>query len=304
MLRARRGDVEGTAPPDRNDEYLLYQLLARLLAGRTARRDEPDAGAVAAFADARRGRDDQSRVREAKLHSTWAAPDADYEDAVTSFIARCARPGAVDRRSSPASRRSSGASPRSGSRTAWSQTVLKLTAPGVPDIYQGGELWDLSLVDPDNRRPVDYDARRAALEAVAGELSRDRAGTMQRLAASWQDGRIKLAIVATLLAWRREAPDLFARGGYEPVEAVGADADALGGYVRRNGADVLLVAFARFPARRKAGGLSADSALALPADLAGLGWHDLLTGRVFAPGEAIAAAELFAILPAAVLIPD
>jgi (1->4)-alpha-D-glucan 1-alpha-D-glucosylmutase len=101
------------------------------------------------------------------------------------------------------------------------QTALKLTLPGMPDIYQGTELWDLSLVDPDNRRPVDYGLRTRLLEEVSAALARDRAGTAAAMLEGWHDGRLKLALTATLLAHRREHPALYAEGAYEPVAASG-----------------------------------------------------------------------------------
>ena len=94
--------------------------------------------------------------------------------------------------------------------TGLARTVLKCTLPGVPDIYQGTEIWDLSLVDPDNRRPVDYAARAAALEDGADPAA---------LLRSWRDGRIKQQVLARLLADRAAAPRLYAEGGYEPLAA-------------------------------------------------------------------------------------
>ena len=100
-----------------------------------------------------------------------------------------------------------------GAVNGLAQTLLKLTAPGVPDTYQGCELWDLSLVDPDNRRPVDYELRRAYLEQGADPAI---------LLANWRDGRIKQRVVARTLALRRRHPDLFETGSYEPLAVTGA----------------------------------------------------------------------------------
>ena len=94
------------------------------------------------------------------------------------------------------------------------QTVLKLTSPGVPDIYQGNELWDFSLVDPDNRRPVDYEARKALIE----NLDRRTPGDLWK---NWTDGAIKMKIIQSILTFRRELPQLFTLGSYEPLEARG-----------------------------------------------------------------------------------
>ena len=150
------GDVEGRAPPDRNDEYMFYQMLVgswpmELL-------DEPTAEGLEAYRARIRAALEKS-MREAKLRSSWAAPNAEYEEAMLAFASR--RCGLRARFSGelPAVRRARRAA--RGRRTASSRPSLKLTAPGVPDIYQGCELWDLSLVDPDNRRAVDYACARA-----------------------------------------------------------------------------------------------------------------------------------------------
>ena len=152
ILRARRGDVEGRAPPDRDDEYMLYQML--LGAWPTDMLEAPSAEALQAFG-ARLRRAIEKSLREAKRRSSWSAPNVEYEAAMQSFAREALRAEAAD--SSRVSCRSSSASPGSASTTVSSQTALKLTAPGVPDIYQGCEFWDLSLVDPDNRRAVDYE---------------------------------------------------------------------------------------------------------------------------------------------------
>ena len=128
-------------------------------------------------------------MREAKLHSTWAAPNDAYEEAMLRFVARRARRVAGRMHSWARSCRSRSRSRGSGVRNSLVQTALKLTLPGMPDIYQGAELWDLSLVDPDNRRPVDYDLRRQALAKVTQALERNRPGALAEMRRSWQDGR-------------------------------------------------------------------------------------------------------------------
>ena len=158
ILRARRGDVEGTAPPDRNDEYLFYQLLLGAWPADLTGIEDPDPEKLRAFAERLEGAMVKS-IREAKLRSTWASPNTAYEEAVLSFVRDAldvSRPNAF---LSALSCRSRNAWRELGVRNSLVQTALKLTLPGMPDIYQGAELWDLSLVDPDNRRPVDYGKR-------------------------------------------------------------------------------------------------------------------------------------------------
>ena len=157
ILRARRGDVEGTAPPDQNDEYMFYQLLVGSWPAELLGRRTPDAEALAAYAERIKGALTKS-MREAKVHSTWAAPGTAYEEAMLSFAELALdtdRAGTFLASFLPFAERIA----RLGASNTLAQTVLKLTLPGVPDIYQGTELWDLSLVDPDNRRPVDYALR-------------------------------------------------------------------------------------------------------------------------------------------------
>ena len=114
---------------------------------------------------------------------------------------------------------------------------MKLTLPGMPDIYQGAELWDLSLVDPDNRRPVDYGLRARLLEQASAALESDRGAGMLHMLEKWQDGSVKLAVTAALLAHRRQQPELYAHGSYQPLAATGAKADQLCAFMRSHGAE-------------------------------------------------------------------
>jgi len=123
-----------------------------------------------------------------------------------------------------------------GALNSLAQLTLKMTMPGVPDIYQGTELWDLSLVDPDNRRPVDFSARAQTLAHEADWTS---------LAAAWPDGRIKLALTRRLLALRNECAALFAHGAYRPVEVSGRDRDHVLAFARVSGRDAVVVAVGR-----------------------------------------------------------
>jgi (1->4)-alpha-D-glucan 1-alpha-D-glucosylmutase len=248
LLRARIGDIEGLAPPDRNDEYMLYQMLVGAWPMKMI--ESPSAEALAALAERVRGALTKS-IREAKLRSGWAAPNREYEDAALAFASEALRDGpgfltaflpfVAD-------------VARLGVQNSLVQTVLKLAAPGVPDTYQGSELWDLSLVDPDNRRAVDYAARDAALGEIEAALAalEQRAGLFESLLATWTDGRVKLATIALLLKLRRDRPALFAEGGYRPIEMAGEEADWALGLIRERGAERLAVVVARYPAKRQA----------------------------------------------------
>ena len=250
MLRAARGDVEGTSLPDRDAEYAFYKLEVGGLAGRADRsRSEPSPDILAAYS-ARLVEVMRKSLREAKLRTTWAMPDEEYERDVLAFVEAAlnsSRSGAFLKLFRPFAERVA----RLGIGNSLVQTVLKLTLPGMPDFYQGSELWDLNLVDPDNRRPIDYPLREKALAEVTDALARDRCGTVRRLAEAWPDGRIKLAVIATLLEYRRGYPDLFADGSYEPVMVGGAHGDRLCCFVRQRNDAAALVAVSRFPGVRR-----------------------------------------------------
>ena len=214
IVRARRGDVESTAPPDHNDEYLLYQLLVGAWPVEFVGVDALDPEALGAFANRVEGALIKS-VREAKVHSTWAAPNDAYEEPLKSFLRDCLDAS----RSNPfldSFRAFEIRIARLGMLNGLAQTLLKLTVPGVPDLYQGTELWDLSLVDPDNRRPIDYGERRRLMAAL--KKSTQAPAAISGLLDRWQDGRVKLALISRSLALRKSHPALFAEGAYEPLE--------------------------------------------------------------------------------------
>jgi (1->4)-alpha-D-glucan 1-alpha-D-glucosylmutase len=223
MNRRHRGVVTPLA------EYFVYQAIlgawpAELLSG------ELDTGTLAAFTE-RIVAYTIKAGREAKLRTSWTNPDGEYERALEDFVRAI-----LDPHRSPAFLESLARGARSlaatGMTNGLAQAVLKATAPGVPDTYQGTELWDLSLVDPDNRRPVDFAARAAALAAIDAALANGtpREALARELLAGWHDGRIKLYVLATLLRLRAAAgwPD----DAYAPLEATGDRADHVVAYAR------------------------------------------------------------------------
>jgi (1->4)-alpha-D-glucan 1-alpha-D-glucosylmutase len=302
ILRARRGDVEGTAPPDRNDEYLFYQLLLGAWPAELTGIGSPDAQAVRSFAERIEGAMIKS-MREAKLHSTWASPNADYEEAMLAFVREAldtSRAAFLDA-FLPFQERVA----RLGFRNSLVQTMLKLTVPGMPDIYQGCELWDLSLVDPDNRRAIDYEHRRSLLAALEPTLRGNRRGAMIDMLETWRDGRLKLALTSLLLAHRRARPELFAAGNYETLVAIGSRADHVCAFVRARDDEVLLVVAARFPAKLEEDADWGDTAIEWPQRLAARShWRNLFTGQAFERREALEIGAVLADLPVAVLVTE
>ncbi|MBF0372503.1 MAG: malto-oligosyltrehalose synthase [Alphaproteobacteria bacterium] len=212
--------------PDANDEILLYQTMLGAW--------PEDAAEEAAFVPRLQGAMLKS-VREAKRITSWANPDADYERALADFVARlCAR----DRRNPflddflPFRARLA----RLGMVNGLAQTLVKLTMPGVPDIYQGCELWQLDMVDPDNRRPVDWRRRARLLDEVAD-------ADPWTLIENWPSGAVKLRLIERALGLRKRRPDLFERGDYLPLSPRGDLARHLLAYarVREGGAAIVVV---------------------------------------------------------------
>jgi (1->4)-alpha-D-glucan 1-alpha-D-glucosylmutase len=227
LNRPRRRLLDGDREaPGSNAEYLYYQTLV----GAWPLDLEPqDDGGLAAYADRLAGYMIKA-VREAKLRTSWTSPDQEYESAVEDFVratldpvrgrAFLAEVHEFVERIAPA-----------GAINGLAQTTLKLTVPGVPDLYQGAEFWDLSLVDPDNRRPVDYQRRQTALEI----------DDHREAASSWRAGDLKLFVIKRLLELRRRRPALFRDGRYEPVEVAGPLADRCLAFQRRAGDERVLV---------------------------------------------------------------
>jgi (1->4)-alpha-D-glucan 1-alpha-D-glucosylmutase len=293
LIRARRGDIEREGPPDRNDEYMFYQLLLGSWPPELI--DQRDEAALDAYRQ-RVLEALQKCLREAKLHTSWTAPDPAYEEAMRAFALDALDP---TRNGFLASFLPFvGRIARLGVENSIVQTVMKLTAPGVPDIYQGDEFWDLSLVDPDNRRPIDYSAREEALSALSPRLARleARGAALGELVENWRDGWIKLAVSALLLQLRREKETLFADGGYEPIVIGGERSERALGYIRAAGEDRVAVVIARFPGLRERDPGWGSAVAELPE----ASWIDELSGRELEGGK-IPLGELFESLPAMVL---
>ncbi|WP_110674569.1 malto-oligosyltrehalose synthase [Salinicola sp. RZ23] len=212
------------------DRLMLLQiLLAAWPLGLAA--DDDDG--LAAFAE-RVAAWQQKALREAKLHSHWLAPDAAYEEAAAAAVQRALDGGQLTRDVAALA----AALDLPGAINGLAQTALKLCAPGVPDLYQGTEFWDQSLVDPDNRRPVDMPARRTALSADA---------TPVVSWAQWRDGAVKQALIRRLLALRAEWPALFLDGDYVPLGVTGRRADHVIALARRNADATLVLVVPRLP---------------------------------------------------------
>jgi (1->4)-alpha-D-glucan 1-alpha-D-glucosylmutase len=186
---------------------------------------------------------------------------------------------------------------RLGAINALAQVALKLTVPGVPDIYQGNEIWDFSLVDPDNRRPVNYQRRREMLDSLNG-------ATPEELLQNWPDGRIKLFLTQRLLRFRREHAALFQQGKYVPLPVSGAFADGCVAFVREHEGEWIAVVVPRLSSRvgfPPTGDRWKDTMVALPESLSRDGVRELFTARdLHENNGALKLSEAMAILPFAV----
>ena len=221
--RRHKVNVNGAPAPDPNEEYFLYQTLVGAWPFDTGDDEELARvpGRIAGYMT--------KAMREAKTHTSWLNPNEEYETAVRHFVEAI-----LDRRRSqflqsflPFQARVA----ELGIYNSLSQLVIKMTAPGVPDFYQGTELWDLQLVDPDNRRPVDYDRRRKILAAL-NSCASPGGDCADQLLAHRADGRVKLFVTTRGLAARGEWRDLYEHGDYVPLRTAGPRRECLFAFAR------------------------------------------------------------------------
>jgi (1->4)-alpha-D-glucan 1-alpha-D-glucosylmutase len=284
-------DVEA---PDGNEEYLLYQTLLGTWPVQAS--GQPEEAATAEYTE-RIQTYMAKALHEAKVNTSWIQPNEEWDAAMRDFVRRI-----LD--SSPRNKFVPAFLPvvqeiaRLGAINSLSQTLLKLTSPGVPDIYQGNEIWDYSLVDPDNRRPVDYRPRREMLEALS-------ASTSDELMQNWPDGRIKMFLTQRLLQFRREHVDLFQRGDYFPLVATGTFAECCVSFARRLGDQWIVVIAPRLSSRIGFPPIAEqwkDTTLEFPETLPLEHAHNLFTCRkLHHESRRISLADALPILPFAVM---
>ena len=297
--------ADGRAVPDNNEEYLLYQTLV----GAWPLQME---GADERIAFLRRIQQYMEKaVHEAKVNLSWLNTNPDYIAGLNSFLEKIL-------------------SPRHGGKTnlfwnslqrflppvmyfgcinSLSQLLLKLTCPGVPDIYQGQEMWDFSLVDPDNRRPVDFERRTGAAEELRTRAAiEDLPEICQELLANYRDGRIKLWVTMHALNFRRGHKDLFQLGRYVPLQAARGREEHVVAFARSHAGELAITAAPRLSytlmkgrEQPPIGAVWGESELLLPPEAAGRRWRNIFTGEVFAAGVTLLCREAFACFPVALL---
>jgi (1->4)-alpha-D-glucan 1-alpha-D-glucosylmutase len=285
--RKYKRNIEGEQAPDTNEEYLIYQTLAGAW---------PLDGRITEEFVARIQEYMTKAIKEAKVNSSWIQPNENWDAAVREFIGAILSERKRERKSNKFPALFSSLAQQLaqlGAVNSLSQLLIKLTAPGVPDFYRGNEMWDFSLVDPDNRRPVDFEHRRRLLAEMPQ-------ANPAELLAQWRDGRIKLFVIQRLLQYRRDHFDLFARGAYTPVQVKGAFAESIFAFTRSRENSTLLVVAPRLTGRvgfPPVGAAWQDTAL----DFQATGpLRDLFTGRPYHQNIS----EVLGVLPFATFVTD
>ncbi|WP_256822102.1 MULTISPECIES: malto-oligosyltrehalose synthase [unclassified Pseudomonas] len=285
--------------PSAGDELILYQVLLGSWPLDLHLDDRP---ALEAYQQ-RLWQWQQKALREAKLQSSWSAPNEAYEQGVETFLTRLLLSDA-----GRALRTAIGAAAQAiapaGALNGLAQSLLRVTVPGVPDLYQGNEFWDFSLVDPDNRRPVDFNARQHAL---------DTPPDIGKLLFNWRDGRIKQALIAQVLALRKAHPKLFHRGSYTPLDVVGRHAEHVVAFCREYQGKRALVVVPRWPYRLLENGVHpqvnarvwGDTRVKLPFAAPTENWKGLFHTRAVTPDKELLISTALGDFPVNVFIdPD
>jgi (1->4)-alpha-D-glucan 1-alpha-D-glucosylmutase len=328
LNRRHRTPVDGLLVPDANEECYLYQTLL----GAWPAPPMSDAD-HAAFTE-RITQHMLKAIKEAKVHASWIHPNPEYDAAIARFV------GAILDRAEPPPRApgrlrrligaivpEGPANPflpdfgpfqqriaAAGIYNSLAQTLLKLVAPGVPDIYQGTEEWAFSLVDPDNRRPVDYPRlgrRLGEIRAALADPATNRADFARTLLGIKEDGRVKLYVIHQALAYRRQHSGLFAEGAYVPLAAAGPRSEHVVAFARALGKARVIAAAPRLVARLQpsdppVGAPWAATWLELPETLGAVAYRNLLTGETLAVGAregrpGLPMEAVFALFPVALL---
>jgi (1->4)-alpha-D-glucan 1-alpha-D-glucosylmutase len=298
MNRGKKKRLRGLAVPDRNDEYFLYQTLIGAWPFADAEYPEFMARIKSYIVKA---------VREAKVHTAWLKPDTDYEDAYVSFAEKIlarSEANAFLKDFIPFCQRIS----HYGILNSLSQTLIKITSPGVPDFYQGSELWDLSLVDPDNRRPVDFEKRRTMLTGIREQDDADTGRLVQDLLATREDGKIKLFLIYRAVKAKNANREIFRAGAYLPLKSAGrfsSNVIAFAWKYQRQWALVIaprflshLVQEGDFPLGRQ---VWQDTEVIMPNG-APAAWRNVITSEVLSAGQALSVGDVLRSFPVALLV--
>jgi (1->4)-alpha-D-glucan 1-alpha-D-glucosylmutase len=307
LNRDKKVLVAGDQVPSANDEYFLYQTLvgAWPLRGMNEKEHAQFVGRIGAYME--------KALREAKVHTSWISPNTEYESAFQSFLAAI-----LDRSPGnnflPAFRLFQARIARAGIFNSLSQTLLKITPPGVPDFYQGTEVWNFSLADPDNRRPVDYDRLRSLLKQLRELEDQNTENLVDQLIQDPVDGAIKLYVTRSALRFRRANRELFAKGSYTGLRASGKKHRHVITFSRSYRQREVVIVAGRFFALLGADRCLpvgketwSDTAVILRRQTAATHYRELFTGRVVATEKrngnlVLPVSQVFSHLPIALLM--
>jgi len=296
--RPQKSNVRGKEVPVPNDEYFFYQALIG-----TYPFDENE---NATFLE--RIKDYMLKsVREAKMQTAWLRPDSAYEEGFLGFVEKVLTPSESNqflKELLPFQKRIADY----GIFNSLSQTLLKYTAPGVPDTYQGTEFWDLSMVDPDNRRPVDYEQRISVLKDIKQKSQTDNLKLIDELMSTKKNGKIKLFITHKVLQARKEQLEVFQKGEYLPLEVVGKFKDHIVAFARSFENTTVIAIAPRFlssliaPDENPLGEkVWADTQLQLPQGFSS-SWQDIFTGQTLTGNGTLAIAQVLQHFPVGLLL--
>ena len=294
LNRKWKRTIDEAQAPDPNEEYLLYQtLLGTWPVNRHSQAEQTASAEYVARIQAYMAK----ALNEAKLNTSWIRPNEDWLGAMRDFVAKILETSSKNKflpNFFPVVEEIA----RLGAINSLTQTLLRLTSPGVPDIYQGNEIWDFSLVDPDNRRPVDYRHRREMLATIGKAKP-------EELLQSWPDGRIKMFLTQRVLQFRREHADLFQCGNYLPIRASGNLADCCISFGRQWHDEWIVVIAPRLSSRigfPPVGERWKDTVVDLPESISLEHAHELLTCcELRHEGRRVSIADVVSILPFAVI---
>ena len=295
--QSKKNEVRGKAVPVPNDEYFFYQTLVGSYPF-DERENDSFLGRIKDYM--------LKSVREAKLHTAWLRPDSDYEAEFLAFVERVLEPSDTNEFMQvflPFQKWVAGY----GIFNSLSQSLLKYTAPGVPDTYQGTELWDLSMVDPDNRRPVNYEQRRSFLKDIKEKAKTDNLKLIDEVLSSKEDGKIKLFLIHQALQARKEHIKVFQNGDYRPLEVVGKFKEHVVAFARSVGDTMAITVAPRFFTTLVEPGVEplgeqvwADTQLQLPQGSPST-WRNAITHEAIAGSGTMAIGQILQHFPVALL---
>ncbi len=298
LNREHKIEEETRFIPDGNDEYFIYQILV----GAYPFLEEEYPTFVERIKDYV-----VKAVREAKVHTAWLRPDTAYEEGFVKFVDQILQKTEENEfinSLQPFQEKIA----FYGIFNSLSQTLLKLTSPGLPDIYQGTELWDLSLVDPDNRRPVDFEQRLSFLQEIQRRSKTGMQSLIDDLVATREDGRLKLFLIARVLEGRRQYLEVFEQGSYQPLNVTGQYANHIIAFARTYKEITLIVIAPRFltsvvelnqfPLGEQVWG---DTAVEIPNGSEST-WHEMITDQSIPSGDSIKIGQILTQFPVALIV--